>query len=99
MAQVEILSEQESPGGWEFSAQILDAEGALRSCRVTLSWADYNLWSPDGSDAPQRVAEAVVHFLADQVGADAVPGSFDASIVRRRFPNADASIARLMRGS
>lgn len=98
MAQVEILSEHEGAASWEFAAQILDDDGALRPCRLTLAWADYNVWSPDGSDMPERVAEAVLYFMVEQAGAATMPESFDASVVRRRFPDADASIANLMRG-
>lgn len=86
MAQIEILSEQELPGRWQFEIQSLDDTGVLRSHIVTLSWADYNLWSQDGADEPSRVVDAAVNFLLSRTPADDLPAKFDASLARRRFP-------------
>src|SRR5688572_13158349 len=79
VAQIEILSERECRNGWEFDAQVLDDSGELRRCRIALSWADYNLWSPDGADEPVKVTEAVLTFMLARAGAAGVPQKFDAS--------------------
>ena len=92
MAMVEILEEQEAKDGWSFTAQVLDSAGDLSRLCIRLSWADYNLWSPDGADPPAEVARAALEFLADRVEAEDLPASFDASLTRRRFVDADQCI-------
>ncbi|MCI0362283.1 MAG: hypothetical protein L0Y44_11370 [Phycisphaerales bacterium] len=96
MAQVEILSEKDRPSGWEFSAQVLDDAGRIKACRMTLSWADYNLWSADGSDAPALVAEAVISFLVSRDHSVELADHFDASLARRKFRDADEQIPRFI---
>lgn len=97
MAQVEIISEQELQGAWRFGVQILDDRGSLRKHTISLSWADYNLWSPDGTDEPAIVLEAAVLFLLSRSPAHDLADKFDASIARRRFPDADDVIPRMIR--
>ena len=98
MARVEIVSEREIPNGWSFEARSRrDAAGAISRQTVRLSWADYNHWSRDGSDSPQRVAEAVLRFMIMRLEPDAIPACFDASIARRRFMDADQEIPKLIR--
>lgn len=96
MAQVEILSEKEAAGGWSFQMQILDETSTLRRHRITLSWADYNLWSPDGTDEPAQVAEAVLTFLLQRLPTEEIRTSFDAASVRRWFGDADEQIPPLI---
>ena len=96
MAQIEILSECELPAAWRFDAQVLDDAGALRKHVLTLSWADYNLWSQDGSDEPARVADAVLNFLLMRGGADVIPAKLDASRARRLHADADRVIPTLI---
>ena len=98
--QVEILSERELPNGLAFRASVGDegpARAAARLVEVRLHWADYNLWSVDGADPPERVAAAVVRFAASHGGVADLPDSFDAAALRRRHPDADSAIARLVR--
>lgn len=100
MSQFEIIHEEEIPeGGWQFHAQLMDDAGALQSCRVRLSWADYNHWSAGGSDAPASVAEAVLAFLLTIRTAGELPSSFDASIARRLSARADELIPQMIRDS
>lgn len=97
MAQVEIVGESEQAACWVFDVQVLDGAGGLSQHRVRLSWADYNLWSADGGDAPARVAEAVVQFLLTRMTPDELGESFDASIARRKHEDADAMIPQFIR--
>ena len=83
--------------GWAFGAQLIDEQGTLHAMKLTLSWADYNLWSPDGADEPQRVAEAVLLYLASQSPEKGFPPSLDASLVRRMYPEADRQIPKYIR--
>lgn len=98
VAQVEILSETECSSCWQFEVQILDAHGALTRHDVRLSWADYNLWSADGTDPPDRVVEAAVQFLLSHTAASDLPGNFDVSVARRMFSGADERIPQFIRG-
>lgn len=98
--QVEILSERELPNGLAFQASVVDegrARGLARLIEVRLHWADYNLWSVDGADPPERVAAAVVRFAASRAAVAELPESFDAASLRRRYPDADSEIARMVR--
>ena len=95
MMMVRIISERQVDRGWLF-----EAESGGDECRrhaLELSWADYNHWSRDGADPPQRVAEAVLRFMLMRLEPDAVPARFDASIARRRFDDADTEIPKLIR--
>ena len=97
MAQVEIISEREDPKGWMFETQILDDGGLLSKHQLTLSWADYNLLSPDGGDEPAKVAEAVALYLVSRMPPQQLGPRFDASIARRKFNGADRHISQMIR--
>ncbi len=93
MVGIEVVSEKEEPGGWSFQVRI-EEDDKTRTLR--LSWADYNLWSDDGSDPPHAVARAVVVFLLSRITATDLPATIDASTARRRFPGADDEIPKLI---
>ena len=97
MSDVEIIAEQALPAGWAFEAQWIDADtAALRATRITLTWADYNLWSPDGSDEPANVAAAALRFWLRHDPDQVIPAAFDAAILRRKFAGADEQITALI---
>lgn len=96
MPQIEITRETEQPGGWQFDCQMLDDDGSLQHVSLTLSWADYNHWSPHGGDQPQHVAAAVLTFLLTKMPPAELRQSFDASRARAQFPEADAEIPRFI---
>jgi len=97
VSDVQIESEREEDGGWTFRLR-LAAGGAGPPVRrtVRLAWADYDLWSADAADPPHAVAVAVVKFLLSRLSPSDLPASIDASVARRRFPDADAQIPRLI---
>ena len=88
---VEVVSEQEYEGGWSFELRFGEVMRTLR-----LSWADYDLWSNDGGDPPHAVATAVAVFLLSRITPSDLPATLDASTARRRFPNADQEIPKLI---
>jgi hypothetical protein len=94
---VETASERELPAGWVFELRVVDADGGTRMVTLSLSWADYNLWSASGGDTPSAVAEAVVMFLGSRGGASSLRDKFDASLVRRLHPDADAALPGFIR--
>ena len=96
MSQVEITAEREAGAGWSFDAHVIDDEGALSQITLRLSWADYNLWSTDGSAVPTAVAEAALRFIVACQGWDSSRTSLDASIARRLSPNADTAIPTMI---
>ena len=98
MSDVQIESETEDHDGWTFRLRIA-AENAEPPSRHTLrlAWADYDLWSADGADPPHAVATAVVEFLLSRLGLADLPAKVDASVARRRFPDADTEIPGLIR--
>ena len=98
MADVQIEREQEDDGGWTFRLRFAaGTSGPPVRRTVRLAWADYDLWSADGADPPHAVAAAVVEFLLSRLSPSDLPASVDASVARRRFPDADQEIPRLIR--
>jgi hypothetical protein len=95
---VELLAERDIPTAWEYDAQILTGAAIVERKVLRLSWADYQMWSPDGAIAPSRVAEAVLRFIALHAEAFAMMEVVDAAVARRKVPGADAAIAALLRG-
>ncbi len=89
---VEVVSEQAYEGGWSFELRL---GGVTRTLR--LSWADYDLWSNDGGDSPHAVATAVALFLLARIIPSDLPATLDASTARRRYPDADKEIPKLIK--
>lgn len=88
----EITGEREEQGGWSFQVQEIRADGSLAGVRLTLSWADYDLFCPDGAVPPEAVARAVIE-VASELWPEGIPARLDASTPRRRAPDADRRIA------
>ena len=93
-AEVAVLQERETPRGLAF---LIGVGGGDRAIELLLDWADYNLWSPDGADAPSRIAAAVAREAVERYGATELPDPLDAARLRRHWPEADASIAARLR--
>ena len=87
----EIVKEREEPAGWSFDVQEIRADGSLAGIRLTLSWADYDLFCPDGAVPPEAVARAVLE-VAQDLWPEGVPPRFDASFPRRRDREANRRI-------
>ena len=93
-----IEHEIENDDGWTFRLRVAAEPGDPPSPRtLRLAWADYDLWSADGADPPHAVALAVIEFLLTRLKLADLPPRIDASTARRRFPDADAVIPRLIR--
>lgn len=93
-----IERETEDHDGWTFHLRIAAEPGDPPSPRtLRLAWADYDLWSTDGADPPHTVALAVIEFLLSRLKPSDLPDRIDASTTRRRFPDADTQIPRLIR--
>ncbi len=90
-ANFEITKEREEPSGWSFDVQEIRRDGSLAGVRLTLSWADYDLFCPDGAVPPEGVARAVME-VAGELWPDGVPARLDASTPRRRAADADERI-------
>ena len=95
MPLIEIISEREAGSGWTFHVR-LEQAGASTEHTLRLSWADYDLWSPGGADAPAAIARAVIAFLLKRTPGGRLQPSFDAATARRRFPDADTQIPKLI---
>jgi hypothetical protein len=95
---VQIESEQEDRGGWTYRIRVAAEDPAPAArCTLRLAWADYDLWSADGADPPSAVAAAAIEFLLSRVALSDLPPRLDASTARRRFPDADTEIPKLIR--
>ena len=85
MPRIHVESERELGAGWEFDVVIEPDDRR----QMTLSWADYELWS-GGAKPPSQVAERVVRFAASRRLLTRLRPRFDASTVRRLAPDMDA---------
>ncbi|MEE2973378.1 MAG: hypothetical protein VX672_09645 [Planctomycetota bacterium] len=94
----ELIDETEDPTGTSWTIQRIDPEGRLRRSVVRLAWAAYDVWTPDGTLPPSRVAEAVVAFALGRPEFDPLPDPLDAARARRVIPDADRMIGDLLRG-
>ena len=63
--------------------------------KVTLSWADYDLWC-HGRVAPQRVVQAAFEFLLSRENASSILSKFDCSVIRRYFPEVDRELPKMI---
>jgi hypothetical protein len=94
--QIVVLDEEETSVGLRFRARV-EVGASSRMLEVRLHWADYNLWSPDGTDPPERVATAVLRFVCSRCPLAELPPSFDAASLRRRHSDADREVPALVR--
>lgn len=90
--KVTIEREVEGDNHWTFDVSV-ERSGARHAYKVTLSWADYDLWS-HGRVAPQRVVEAAFDFLLEREPAAMILSRFDCSVIRRYFPEVDKALPR-----
>ncbi|MBC03448.1 MAG: hypothetical protein CMJ34_09140 [Phycisphaerae bacterium] len=93
----ELIDEREDSNGTRWTVQVIDPDGGLRRSGVRLAWADYDVWCPDGSLPPMRIAEAVVAFALGRPEFDPLPDKLDAAAARRKVKGADRMIAELLR--
>ncbi len=93
----ELLDETERPDGTTWTVQSIDDGGGLRRFRLRLAWPDYDVWSPDGGVAPERIATAVVNVVLSHDTFEPIPELLDAAVVRRRLPDGDRIVASMIR--
>ena len=70
------------------SGRPLERSGSID---LGLSWPDYDLWAPDGSVPPERVAAAVLTLLLEHE-EELVRERLDAAQVRRIIPGSDEAL-------
>lgn len=92
--RLEVATEREGKACWIF--EICRSAEATPISTLTLSWADYDWWSPDGRHTPSQVALAVIEVMQCAPSVDGlpsvIPARFDASTIRRRVAHADRLI-------
>ncbi|MBX3374660.1 MAG: hypothetical protein KF817_12585 [Phycisphaeraceae bacterium] len=97
MAQIEIIEERSEQGRWVYTAQVLADDGTLRRHEVTLSWADYNLWSTSGTDEPASVVTAALVVLLAHADPARLRPRLDCATIRRLVAGADDLIPAAIR--
>ena len=93
---IEVLSERGHGPTWIFSMRHLPSG---RTHEMAMSWADYDLWSPEGAHPPSEVARAAAEVLLEALHDAGMPppARSDVSRARRHRPNADALIRARLR--
>lgn len=94
MAEIEIGQETETDNHWAYRVRVFH-EGKTHQYQVTLSYADYDLWSR-GRVAPSRVVHAAFEFLLKREGPSSILDTFDCSVIRRYFPDVDTQLPKLI---
>lgn len=94
---VRLGAEREAEQAWIWHASIDAPEGSTLH-ELRLSWADYNVFCPDGARTPAEVGRAVLAFFARHRAEFPLRERLDAAMARMRFPFADRDIAELLAG-
>ena len=94
---INVISESDEAGCWMYRFECTDDEGRSSSGLLRLAWEDYDLWIPDGTVEPGRVAEAVLRFVMEQPPPVPISDRIDSSHPRRMTPGADERIIHLIR--
>ncbi len=94
MAEIDIVTETDGKNQWSYQVRVFD-QGKAHHYEVTLSWADYDLWS-HGRVAPEKVVKAAFEFLLDREPPSDIFDKFDCSLIRRYFPEVDQELARMV---
>lgn len=95
-SRIEVLSEREAGPMWVFGIR---DNASRRTFEVSMSWADYDLWSPEGAHPPSEVACAAAEVLLEALAAadGALPRRLDVSLARRHRRDADAAVRARLR--
>lgn len=94
MPHIEIVTETEGTNSWSYHVRVR-SDGTDHDFRVSLSWADYDLWC-HGRVAPQNVVRAAFEFLLDREAVTAILPRFDCALIRRYFPEIDRQLPRMV---
>jgi hypothetical protein len=94
MAIINIGIETEHTNHWSYEVQVEEG-GKNTDYQVTLSFADYDLWS-HGRVAPERVIKAVFKFLQQHQSISKLKAKFDCATLRRLFPQVDSELPTMI---
>jgi hypothetical protein len=94
---IRLGAEREAEQAWIWHASIDAPEGSTLH-ELRLSWADYNVFCPDGSRTPADVGRAVLSYFAAHRADFPLRERLDAAMARMRFAGADREIAALLAG-
>lgn len=94
---IRLGAEREADQAWIWHASI-DASDGSSLHELRLSWADYNVYSPDGTRTPAEVGRAVLLFFARHRADFPLRERLDAAMARMRFPFADREIRATLSG-
>ena len=89
---IRLGAEREADQAWIWHASIDAPEGSTLH-ELRLSWADYNVFCPDGTRTPAEVGRAVLSFFAAHRAQFPLRERLDAAMARMRFADADRQIA------
>lgn len=87
-----LQEEKELDDGWHFQVILDLEEDYSRAVALRLGWADYNLWSPSGTDRPSDVALAVLKLFIEALDPRSLPVNLDAARIRRVVRDADTRV-------
>lgn len=94
MPQIDIGAETEHQNHWAYDVHVAE-KGRRFDYRVTLGFADYDLWS-HGRVAPEKVVRAAFLFLLQRESATKILERFDCALIRRYFPEVDRELPGLL---
>lgn len=90
---IRLGAEREADAAWIWHVEIDGGVGGASLHELRLSWADYNVFCPDGTRTPAEVGRAVLRFFARHRADFPLRERLDAAMARMRFPGADREIS------
>jgi len=92
---VTIFTESDTGRGWSYEVELVHPDGTATHHRVDLAWVDHDHWS-GGRRSPSVVVQAILEWVLAQGDRRLLPARFDASTLRRWYPDLDGALVGLV---
>ncbi|QDU32602.1 hypothetical protein KS4_06360 [Poriferisphaera corsica] len=93
MPEINIGTEIENSNSWIYDVAVKDSDSTFQY-KVTLNFADYELWC-GGTIPPSKVVHKAFLFLLQNEPASAIMSKFDCAVIRRYFPQVDKELPKI----
>jgi hypothetical protein len=93
MTTINILEEQETDNGWQFTVQLEDGQESQKH-HVTLD-RNYYEKVTDGAVSADRLVEAAFRFLLDRESKDQILSHFTLDTIQNYFPEFEQEVVKI----
>jgi hypothetical protein len=95
MADIEIVSSDETAEGYRFEVAI-DEAGRRTTHTVSMSYADYERWGSEGGMTPAAVVRRSITLMLSRVGRGKMMERFDVREAMQMYPAFEAEAHRAL---